>query len=279
MTELPDQLQQLLDREAWLQQLLDRETWADLPSGTAWVTAMDPVAWIMLSVTAMVLLLGIFMQIVRRSGGGYGGDAESMPATLLERLQQNPTYLPPTAILPQIGAERVLELLTYGDSIADWTWVHRWTPVREELLRQMSAQQAFAPVKALVSYFHCTDTSEPASIRIRRTALIYKLGRRRFLPPGEDQTPAQLLVFTDGEEPAGELGFPGRIHWLRPEHRPQLQDGPMVELDPINFYGLDKASIQIRIYRSLLTGAGFRLSFTRVGPDWIVTQENLEWAR
>ena len=269
MEELRDQLEQLRDWEAW----------SDPPSWAVWVTAMDPIAWTMLAVTAMILVLGVFTQILRRSGGEYGGDAESMPDTLLERLQQNPTYLAPTSILQQIGAERVLELLTYGDSIVDLAWVNKWTPVREELLRQMSAQHAFAPIKALVSYFHCTDTSEPASIRIRRTALIYKLGQRRFLSPGEDQTPAQLLVFTDGAEPAGELGFPGRIHWLRPEHRPRLQDGPMVELEPINFYGLHKASLQIRIYRSLLTGAGFRLSFTRVGQDWIVTREDLEWAR
>ena len=269
MEELQQQLEQLLDWEAW----------SDPPSWAAWTTAMDPVAWIMLAVAAMVLILGVFMQILRHRGGSYARGEESMPNTLLERLQQNPAYLPPTSILQQIGAERVLELLTYGDSMPDLVWVNKWTPVREELLRQMSVQHAFAPVKALVSYFHCTDASEPASIRIRRTALIYKLGQRRFLPPGEDQIPAQLLIFTDGEEPAGELGFPGRIHWLRPEHRPQLQDGPMVELDPINFYGLDKASLQIRIYRSLLTGAGFRLFFTRVGQDWIVTKEDLEWAR
>lgn len=262
-----------------LEQLLDWEAWDELPSWTAWVTAMDSTAWIMLGVAATVLMLGVFTQILRHGSGGYGGDAESMPDTLLERLRQNPAYLAPTSVLPQIGAERALELLTYGDSITDLAWVQRWTPVREELLRQMSAQHAFAPVKALVAYFHCTDASEPASIRIRRTALIYKLGQRRFLPPGEDQTPAQLLVFTDGEEPTGELGFAGRIHWLRPQYRPRLQDGPMVELDPINFYGLDRASLQIRIYRSLLTGAGFRLSFTRVGQDWIVTKEDLEWAR
>ncbi len=269
MEELQDQLERLLDWEAW----------SGPPSWAAWTLAMDPVAWIMVSVAALALILGVSMQIMRHSGGSYGGGAESMPYTLLERLQRNPAYLPSTAILQQIGAERALELLTYGDGIADLAWVNKWTPVREELLRQMSAQQAFAPVKALVAYFHCTDAAEPASVRIRRTALIYKLGQRRFLPPGEDQRPAQLMVFTDGEEPVGELGFPGRIHWLRPEHRTRLEDGPMVELDPINFYGLDKASLQIRIYRSLLTGAGFRLSFTRVGPDWIVTREEQEWAR
>ena len=262
-----------------IEQLLDWEKWGGPPSWSAWVTAMDPVAWIMFSVVALVLILGVGMQILRHRSSGIVGGAESMPNTLLERLKQNPSSLAPSSILQQIGAERVLELLIYGDSIPDLAWAFRWVPVREELLRQMGSQQAFATVQALISYFHCTDSSEPASIRIRRTALIYKLGQRRSLPQGEDQTPAQLLVFTDGEEPVGELGFPGRIHWLRPEHRPQFQDGPMVELDPINFYGLDKASLQVRIYRSLLSGAGFRLSFARVGQSWIVTKEELEWAR
>ncbi len=267
------------DLQQQLELLLDWEEWGESPSLAAWITAMDPVGWFMLSVGAMVLILGIGMQLLRQRGYGFASGAESMPNTLLDRLKQNPTYLSPTSILQQIGAERVLELLIYGDSIPDLVWGNRWTPVREELLRQMSAQHAFAPIHALVSYFHCTDTEEPASIRIRRTALIFKLGQRRYLPPGKDQIPAQLLVFTDGEEPTGELGFPGRIHWLRPEHRPQLQDGPMVELDPISFYGLDRASLQIRIYRSLLTGAGFRLSFTKVGQDWIVAREEMEWAR
>lgn len=138
---------------------------------------------------------------------------------------------------------------------------------------------SFAPVQALVNYYRCADRSEAASLRIRRTALIHKLGQRRWLPPGDNQAPAQLLVFTDGDEQPGELGFAGRIHWLRPEHRPRLADGPMVELDPISFTSLNQATLKIRIYRSLLTGAGFRLHFTRVGDDWIISREEREWAR
>lgn len=262
-----------------IKQFLDWEEWGGPPSLNAWTTAMDPVAWTMLFVAISVLILGVGMQILRYRSRGHVASAENMPTAMLERLKRNPAGLAPNSILQQIGAERTLELLVYGDSIPDLAWINKWVPVREELLRQMGAQQAFATVQALMSYFHCTDASEPASLRIRRTALIYKLGQRRYLPPGEDQTSAQLLVFTDGEEPVGELGFPGRIHWLRPEHRPQFQDGPMVELDPISFYGLDRASLQIRIYRSLLAGAGFRLSFTKVGTNWIVAKEELEWSR
>lgn len=270
MDELLDQLERLVGPEAW----------ADSPSGEAWLSAMDPLAWIMLAVTLAALVLGAGLQVMRiRSAAGADPSEEAMPGTLLDRLKRNPTYMAPATVLQQLGAELTLELLVFGDGVPDMAWVQRWTPVREELLRQMSMQQAFAPLRALVSYYQCQDVSEPASIRIRRTALIHKLGRRRYVPPGPDGSSARLLVFTDGVEPVGELGFLGRIHWLRPEHRPRLEDGPMVELDPISFHGLDRASLQIRIYRSLLTGAGFRLHFSRVGEDWIVDREELDWAR
>lgn len=268
-----DALQELFDR------LLSSEAWEDLPSLPAWREAMDPVAWIMVGAAWLAALAGLFLHLRTRRAASYQADLETMPASLLERLKANPAYLAPAAILQRIGADKALELLEYGDSVEASAWVSQWTPVREELLRLLSAQHAFAPVNAMIAYYRCADRSEPASLRIRRAALIHKLGQRRYVAPGPDNAPAQLLVFTDGDEPAGELGFPGRIHWLKPEHRPQTTDGPMVELDPINFYSLEKASLQVRIYRSLLVGAGFRLFFTRIGDDWIVTREELEWAR
>ncbi len=265
--------------QEFLDQLQDREGWGDFPSVATLQEAMDPLAWTMvLLVLGSVLLGGLFSLLLRRTGGVVT-DADNRPEALLERVKQNPAYLAPTAMLQRIGAEGIRELLEYGDAVDDEGWSQQWLPVREELLRLMSAQHAFAAFHALTTYYRCTDRSEPASVRMRRTALIYKLGQRRSLPGGPDQTPAQLLVFTDGQEPVGELGFAGRIHWLKPEHRPQVTDGPMVELDPISFHSLQHATMKMRIYRSLLIGAGFRLHFSRFGEDWIITKEELEWAR
>ena len=268
-----NRLQELLDQ---LRSGFDGEA---LPPPAALVQAMDPVAWTMLGFAVGALLLAVWMRLRIANAEGARHEAEAQPASLLARLKRRPASIPPAAILQRLGSERVEELLEYGDQVEDAFWLGQWTPVREELLRLMSAQHAFAPVQALVNYYRCADRSEAASLRIRRTALIHKLGQRRWLPPGDNQAPAQLLVFTDGDEQPGELGFAGRIHWLRPEHRPRLADGPMVELDPISFTSLSQATLKIRIYRSLLTGAGFRLHFTRVGDDWIVAREEREWAR
>ena len=251
----------------------------EFPTLAVLMQAMDPVAWTMLGFAIGALLLAIWMRLRIARVPGFLSEAEAQPLSLLERLKRRPSYLPPAAILQRLGSELVEDLLEYGDQVEDSFWLGQWTPVREELLRLMSSQHAFAPVRALVNYYLCSDRSEAASLRIRRTALIHKLGQRRWLPPGENQVPAQLLVFTDGDEQPGELGFAGRIHWLRPEHRPRVTDGPMVELDPISFTSLSQASLKIRIYRSLLTGAGFRLHFTRVGDDWIVSREDREWVR
>lgn len=250
-----------------------------LPPLTALTGAMDPVAWTMLGFAAGALLLAIWMRLRIAGVAGPRPEAEAQPASLLARLKRRPTSMPAAAILQRLGSELVEDLLEYGDQVEDAYWLGQWTPVREELLRLMSNQHAYAPVQALVNYYRCADRAEAASLRIRRTALIHKLGQRRWLPPGDDRTPAQLLVFTDGDEQPGELGFAGRIHWLRPEHRPRMADGPMVELDPISFTSLNQATLKIRIYRSLLTGAGFRLHFTRVGDDWIISREEREWAR
>ncbi len=263
----------------FLDQLRDASTWSDWPSMATLQAAMDPVAWILVLIALGSVLLGSVFSLRWRRTGGVSADAESHPTTLLERAKQNPACLTPVAMLQRMGAERTRELLEYGDAVEDAHWRSQWMPVREELLRLMSAQHAFASLHALTTYYCCTDRDEPTSVRIRRTALIHKLGQRRTLPRGPDQALAQLLVFTDGQEPIGELGFAGRIHWLKPEHKPQIGDGPMVELDPISFHSLQKATMKMRIYRSLLTGAGFRLHFSRFGEDWIVTREELEWAR
>ncbi len=268
-----DALQEFLD------QLLEPGEWNEFPSWVALQAAMDPVAWTMVLIVLGSVCLGGLYSLLQRRTGGMLTDADSRPEALLERVKRDPASLAPAAMLQRIGAEGIRELLEFGDAVDEPRWRSQWVPVREELLRLMSAQHAFAAFHALTTYYRCTDRTEPATVRIRRTALIHKLGQRRSLPSGPDQARAQLLVFTDGQEPVGELGFAGRIHWLKPEHRPQVTDGPMVELDPISFHSLQKATMKVRIYRSLLTGAGFRLHFSRFGEDWIITKEELEWAR
>ena len=263
----------------FLARLLDREEWDSSLSLEALEAAMDPLAWLMVGFVMGTIGLALLFRLRPPAASREAMGAEAMPGSLLERLRQNPAYLTPAAILQRLGSELVLELLEHWDQVEDDQMSSRWPPVREELLRLLSAQHAFGPIRALMAYYRCTDQSEPASLRIRRTALIHKLGQRRTLPSLENQPPAQLMVFTDGQEPVGELGFQGRIHWLRPEHRPQMSDGPMVELDPISFHSLEAATIKVRIYRSLLVGSGFRLHFTRIGQDWIITKEELEWAR
>ena len=77
-----------------------------------------------------------------------------------------------------------MQLLEYGDQIRAPQWRAEWNSVREELLGLLSAQNAFGPIYALANYYQCVDAEEPDSMRIRRTALIHKLGQRRQLEPG-----------------------------------------------------------------------------------------------
>ena len=61
-------------------------------------------------------------------------------AGLEARLKQDPTQLPPLAIVSRLGAEATLELLEYGDQSPAKEWRFRWGAVREQLIHLLHRQ-------------------------------------------------------------------------------------------------------------------------------------------
>ena len=195
----------------------------------------------------------------------------------LARLKQDPTQLPPLAIVSRLGSEATLELLEYGDQTPTNEWRYRWGTVREQLIYLLSQQNAFGPTYALARYYRSEDTQEPDTLRIRRTALIHKLGLLRHLEADADGNPAQLRVRYHPAEVQGELGFSGETFWLLPDEPTPPPMGPLVEMEPIEFRTLQDAEIQLHIRRSPTVGGGFRLHLLKRRKMWVVVDEEIEW--
>jgi hypothetical protein len=123
--------------------------------------------------------VGVFFTATTRRSFLKVDEVDATPELLLARVKQDPTRLSPIAVVSRLGAEATLELLEYGDQIRTTDWRYKWSSVREELLRLLSQQNAFGPAYALARYYRSTDAQEPDTIRIRRTALIHKLGTLR----------------------------------------------------------------------------------------------------
>ncbi|HXF62527.1 MAG TPA: hypothetical protein VNK95_12980, partial [Caldilineaceae bacterium] len=204
-------------------------------------------------------------------------DVESTPVVLLARLKQDPTRLSPVSIISRLGAEATLELLEYGDQIQTKEWRYKWSSVREELLRLLGQQNAFGPTYALARYYGSTDTQEPDTIRIRRTALIHKLGQRRYLEPNPDGKPAQLRIRCHGAEVEGDLGFEGQTYWLMPDEPAPPAEGPLIEMEPIEFRTLQDAEVRMHVRRTPMVGGGFRLELQKRHKMWVVVDEEVEW--
>ena len=153
-----------------------------------------------------------------------------------------------------------------------------WNRVREELLGLLASQHAFGPIYALAHYYQSTDTQEPDSMRIRRTALIHKLGQRRQLEPGADGMAAQLRLVRHPAEQLGELGFDGPTVWLETHEETMPIQGPIIQMESVRFETVDRASVDLLIQRTPTVGGDFRIQMEKRNNMWVVVGEQVNWA-
>jgi len=248
------------------------------PSGGQIVASMDPVAWTLVLLLAGAVIAGVFFSLTTRRSFLSVDEIETTPQILLARLKQDPTRLAPIAIVSRLGAEATLELLEYGDQIRTNEWRYNWSSVREELIKLLSQQNAFGPTYALARYYHSADKQEPDTLRIRRTALIHKLGELRYLAPAASGAPAEVRIRAHPAEVQGDLGFEGETLWLLADEPAPPARGPLVEMEMIDFRSLQDADVRINIRRSPTVGGGFRLTLQKRYGLWVVVDEQIEWA-
>ncbi len=260
-----------------IQGLLESLDLNRFPSLARIVESMDLVAWILVGLLLGALGLGVVFNVSTRRSFLMPDEFESTPEMLLARLKRDPTQLSPVAIISRLGAEATLELLEYGDQIQTKEWRYKWSGVREELLRLLGQQNAFGPTYALARYYHSDNPQEPDTIRIRRTVLIHKLGLRRQMEPGPEGEPAQLRIRSHAAEVTGDLGFDGDTYWLMPDEPAPPAEGPLIEMDPIEFHTLQDAEVQMHIRRTPMVGGGFRLSLKKRRKMWVIVGEEVEW--
>lgn len=246
-----------------------------IPEGV--LESMDFVAWVLVGLVVIAGAVAISFALTMRRSFLKPDALEASPALLLARIKQDPSRMPPVAIVSRLGAEATLELLEYGDQISANEWRYRWSSVREELLRLLSAQNAFGPTHALARYYRCADRQEPETLRIRRTALIHKLGLQRYLEPDLDGNAATLRIRAHPAEVEGDLGFEGETFWLLPDEPAPPVYGPVVEMDLIEFRTLNDAELHLSIRRSPTVGGGFRLTLHKRHGFWVVADEEIEW--
>jgi hypothetical protein len=261
----------------WLQQLLERWDLNQLPSWARVADSMDVIAWVLVGLLAGAVFLGLFLSVSTRRAFLTQDDIEVTPEVLLAQLKQDPTRLSPVAIISRLGSELTLDLLKYGDQVPTNEWRYRWTSVREELLRLLGQQNAFGPTYALARYYECDDPQEPDTLRIRRTVLVHKLGRRRYVEPNPDGKPAQLRIRCHTAEVEGDLGFEGDAFWLRPNEPAPQAEGPLIEMEPIEFRTLSDATANLNIRRTPMVGGGFRIALQKRRKMWVVVGEEVEW--
>ena len=246
-------------------------------SATRLIQSMDPVAWLLVALMAGAMVVGVVLTVSTRRSFLKADDVEASPTVLLARVKQDPTRFSPQAIISRLGAESTLELLEYGDQIRTHEWRYKWSSVREELLRLLGAQNAFGPTYCLARYYRCTDKQEPDTLRIRRTALVHKLGLLRFVEPDAEGRFAELRIRAHPAEVQGDLGFEGETTWLLPDEPAPTPQGPFVEMEPIEFRTLQDADLRLNIRRSPTIGGGFRLTLNKRHGYWVVVDEEIEW--
>lgn len=240
--------------------------------------SMDGVAWLLTGLFIVAVVVGLFFSISTRRTFLRVDDVETTTEMLLARLKQDPSVLPPPVILSRLGAEATLELLEYGDRVEDQEWRYKWGSIRNDLLYLLGQQNAFVPVYTLARYYRSTDRGEPDSLRIRRTALIHRLGSQRHLEPNPDGIPAELRIRCHPAEVVGDLGFDGPTLWLMPDEPSPPPQGPLLEMDPIAFHSLERAELHLSIRRTPMTGGGFRILLEKRRNMWVVVEEEIEWA-
>lgn len=267
-------MQALLDR---LGDLFQGWSWENFPSLSELFNAMDPVAWTLAFLLLLAVIVGLYLTFSTRRFFFSIDDVETTPEMFLARLKQDPSRLSPVAILSRIGAEATLELLDYGDQIQTKEWRYRWSAIREELLSLLSQQNAFGPIYALARYYRSEDRQEPDTLRIRRTALIHKLGVLRHVESSGEGNPSQLRVRYHPAEIQGSLGFDGEVLWLMPDEPAPTPSGPVVEMGTIEFQTVNDAQVILHIRRTPTVGGGFRLQLQKRRNMWIVVGEEIEW--
>ncbi|MBW7884227.1 MAG: hypothetical protein H3C34_16610 [Caldilineaceae bacterium] len=248
-----------------------------LPPGARIVESMDPVSWTLVLLLFGAVVIGLFFSLTTRRSFLSPEEIEATPQMLLARLKQDPTRLPPIAIVSRLGSDATMELLEYGDQIRTNEWRYSWSSVREELLQLLSRQNAFGPTYALARYYRATDKQEPDTLRIRRTALIHKLGQLRYVEPDAHGGRAELRIRAHPAEVKGDLGFDGEVLWLLPDEPAPPAQGPLVEMEPIEFRTLQDADVRLNIRRSPTVGGGFRLTLNKRHGFWVVVDEEIEW--
>ncbi|MEZ4707432.1 MAG: hypothetical protein R3A44_09515 [Caldilineaceae bacterium] len=248
------------------------------PSLARILESMDLISWTLVLLFAAAVVMGIFFSLSSRRTFLAEEDVEATTDMLLARLKQDPSVLPPTAILSRLGAEATLGLLEYGDRVDDLDFRYRWGSVRNELLYLLSNQNAFGPNYALARYYRSAEKEEPDTLRIRRTALIHKLGITRHLEPNADGSPAQLRIRCHPAEVVGDLGFDGSTLWLMPAEPAPPPQGPFIEMDPVEFDTLEHAALNLNIRRTPMAGGGFRINLEKRRGLWVVVGEDIEWA-
>ena len=251
--------------------------WGEFPSLERLAAAMDPVAWTLVILLVLAIGVGIYFTLSTRRFFLHADDVEWTPELLLARLKQDPGRLSPVAIISRIGAEATLELLDYGDQIQTKEWRYRWSSIREDLLQLLSQQNAFGPVYALARYYRSADRQEPDTLRIRRTVLVHKLGSLRHLEPNANGHPPELRIRSHPAEVEGSLGFVGNIRWLMPDEPTMPPQGPVVEMEPIEFQTVNDAEVTLHIRRTPTVGGGFRLRLQKRRNMWVVIDETIEW--
>ncbi len=249
-----------------------------LPTYQQILESMDPLSWTLVLLLSGAVILGVFFTLNTRYRFHAFQEAEASPEILLARLKQDPTYLTPASIVNRLGADTTLLLLEHGDQVTAPQWRSMWNRVREELLGLLSSQHAFGPIYALAHYYQSTDTQEPDSMRIRRTALIHKLGQRRQLEPGADGMVAQLRLVRHPAEQLGELGFDGPTVWLENHEETMPIQGPIIQMDSVRFETVDRASVNLLIQRTPSVGGNFSIYMEKRNDMWVVVSEKVNWA-
>jgi len=239
--------------------------------------SMDPIAWTLVLLLLGAVLMAVYFSLSTRYAFARLDEVEATPELLLFRLKQDPAQMTPQSILNRLGGEATLELLEFGDQMTTTSWRFQWSAIREELLRLLSRQDAFGPIHVLGRYYQSTDSGEQDSLRIRRTALIHKLGQRRYLEPGADGSPAQLRLHRHPAEQIGEVGFDGPTIWIDEGQEIGDPNGPLVEMDVVDFATVEDATVRMRIQRTPSAGGGFVLRLEKRRKIWGVVSEGIEW--
>jgi hypothetical protein len=73
------------------------------------------------------------------------------------------------------------------------------------------------------------------------------------------------------------LGFEGETLWLMADEPAPATEGPLIEMEPIEFRTLNDAELRLHIRRTPMVGGGFKLDLKKRRKMWVVVDEQVEW--